>query len=152
MNESPPPQPLAETATTSANTSISSIVTWISGFLLLLQARHYIPDRAIDALLKFLGVFFYVLGRFCSPMASLARIFPSSLYRLRKSIKNSADFTKFVVCPKCHKLYKFDDCITVAGAHQSSSTCIYVKFPSHPQLHRRHECGHLLLKAVQLSS
>ena len=150
VNESPPP--LDESAPNSANASISSLVIWLSGFLLLLQARHYIPNRAMDALVKFLGVLFNVLGRFCSPIASMARIFPSSLYRLQKSVKNSADFTKFVVCPKCHKLYKFNDCITVAGAHQSSSTCMYVKFPSHPQLHRRRECGHLLLKAVQLSS
>ncbi len=49
QNETPPPLPLEESVLNSANASIRSLVIWM---------RHYIPDRAINALLKFLGVFF----------------------------------------------------------------------------------------------
>jgi len=39
------------------------LITWILLFLLQLQAKHYIPDSALNCLLKFLCVFFCIIGR-----------------------------------------------------------------------------------------
>lgn len=50
----------------SAVPSCKSIVSWLVGFLLLLQARHYIPDAGMNSLLKLLHVLFHVLCRFFS--------------------------------------------------------------------------------------
>ena len=128
------------------------IVTWLVGFLLLLQARHYIPDSAMNALLKFLCVLFSVLGRFSPVIASMASAIPSSVYSLGRAVGNSVGFMKYVVCPKCHKLYKLSDCISQVGARQSSTLCTFIQFPNHPYRRFRVECGQLLLKTVYFSS
>lgn len=84
------------------NSSQHALVVWLVTFLLQLQAKHYIPDKAIDCLLKFLAVFFGVLGRFCGFAAVLATSFPSTLYKLRKSkmIPGTNGFTQcaFICC------------------------------------------------------
>ena len=47
-------------------------------------------------------------------MASLAKVFPNSLYKLKKAAGlHGDDFKKYVVCPKCKSLYKFDDCVEI---------------------------------------
>ena len=66
----PPPLPQEEEAN-----STNATAMWAVGVLLLLQAKHYIPDMAINALLRFLCVLFQVLG-----MNSLAKSIPSSSY------------------------------------------------------------------------
>ena len=63
-----------------------AIVTWLVRFLVLLPARHCIPDVAINALLKFLYVLFVVLGRFSIWISSIASAFPSSMHILRKHL------------------------------------------------------------------
>ena len=130
-----------------------AIVTWLVRFLVLLQARHYIPDIAINALLKFLHVLFVVLGRFSTLAFSIASAFPSSVHMLRKHINQPGSFVKFVVCPKCHQLYDFGECVSLSGPNCTNSVvCPYVQYPNHPQIRRRQPCGHLLLRSVQFSS
>ena len=146
LQESPPPLPQDPAA------SSNCVVTWVVGFLLLLQARHYIPDSAMNALLKFLHVLFRVLGRSSPAISSLVSSIPSSVHSLGKTSRQSINFTKFVVCPKCHHLYKFDDCIIYRESIQDSKTCTFIRFPHHSQIKRRGECGHLLLKKVHFSS
>lgn len=102
----------------------------------------------MTALLKFLRVVFQVLGQFSNVIASLAQSIPSSVYSLEKSIGHSVHFTKYVVCPKCHHLYKFDECVIHTGDRKRSKTCAFIQFPNHPQHRFRKECGHLLLKTV----
>ena len=152
LNVPPPSLPQDESESSSSNTSTRSIVLWLTGFLLLLQAKHFIPDAAMNALLKFLSVLFRVMGRFSTFVASIAPTIPSSVFMLRKAGNKSSDFTKYVVCPRCHRLYRFSDCVTVLDEHQDSKTCTYVRFPNHPQERCRAECGCVLLKTVQLTS
>ena len=127
-------------------TSSICVVTWLVGFLLLLQARHYIPDSAMNALLKFLHAFFRVLGRSSPVISSMVSSIPSSVYSLGKA---SGQSTKFVVCPKCHYLYKFNECVIVNEPFHNSKSCTFVRFPHHSQ---RAECGHILLKKVYFPS
>ena len=102
-------------------------------------------DTAMNALLKFLHVLFIVLGHFSPKIASLVDLIPSSVYSLGKILGHSLHYTKYVVCPKRHRLYTFKECVTLTSGRQCSKTCTFVRFPNHPQHRFRRECGHLLL-------
>lgn len=134
--------------------SITALLYWIIGFIINFQARYYIPDTAINVLIKFLLVFLKVLGRFSPFVGNVVKNFPTSYHEMLKKCdgNNCKSFIKFVVCQKCHKLYYFDQCITVTGSQSTSKTCSYVAFPNHPQTSRRKQCGCLLLKSVERKS
>ena len=85
-------------------------------------------------------------------MASVAPAIPASVYMLRKAANLSGEITKFVVCQRCHRVYRYSDSVTIFDEHQSSKNCSYVHFPDHPQERHRAECGCVLLKTVQLTS
>ena len=64
--------PQLPTATESSENHTQKIlVHWLVGFLIQIQAKHYIPDNAINNPLKFLAVFFRILGRFCGFAANI---------------------------------------------------------------------------------
>ena len=128
-----------------------SLALWLIGFIVRLQARFNIPDSAIGRLLLFLCTFFQVLGHFSSFIAGLARRLPSSLYRLRKTLKVDNQVTKYIVCPKCEQLYHRGSCVRRIGTKEESLTCHYSEFPNHPH-HARRQCGQLMLKSVHLPS
>lgn len=106
----------------------------------------------MNTLLKFLHLLFRVLGRFSPVISAMATAIPSSVYLMQKSAGHSGQFTKYVVCCKCHTLYKLDDAITCAGTHESSKACCYIRFPNHPHRRFRAVCGQQLLKKVYFSS
>ena len=121
--------------------SPKALVMWIVGFLIQLQAKHYIPYTALNLLLKFLYTIFCILGRFSEFVSVMAAHFPAT-----------HQFTWFVVCPKCWKLYHYGECVISAGSRRSSMTCNHVRYPNHPYHSYRRECGYLLLKSVSLES
>ena len=121
-------------------------------FLLQLQSKHNIPDRAVDLLFKFLYIYFLILGPFSQFMAIVASHFPSTLYCIKKTFLEAQYFTHFVVCRKCWKLYHFGECIFTSGTIKSSKECIFVQFPHHPYPSGRVSCKQKLLKSVKVSS
>lgn len=70
---------------------------------------------------------------------------------LRK-LPYSHQFTRFVVCPKCWKIYHYGECVVISGSQRSSQRCKHIRYPDHPQQSCRKECGHLLLKSVSMIS
>lgn len=118
------------------------------GFLLQLQAKHYIPDSAIDALTKFLYAFFSVLSPVSSVASSILRVFPRSLYAIKASLGTEIDFVRYVVCRKCYCLYRFDECVATIGGKRSTKHCKHVKYPNHPYEFYRAPCGTSLLRSV----
>ena len=84
-------------------------------FILRLQAKHYIPDVAINSLLKFLLIFFSIVGLYSDFIAGMVAIIPTSLYLLRKYFALTEDLTRFVVCRKCYRVYSFDGCVNRSG-------------------------------------
>ena len=100
----PPDLPVADTFP--KMTSQKSLMLWLIGFLLQLQAKHNIPDKALN-LLVFLKAFFLVLGCFSDFVSVLASQFPSSMYLVRKNFFQIQTFTRFVVCSKCWNLTYF---------------------------------------------
>ena len=125
---------------------------WLVGFLIQLQAKHYVPDSALNLLLKFLYTFFCVLGRFSGFVAAMVTYFPSTIYRLKKTLPFAHPFTRFVVSPKCWNIYHYGEYVVIGGSHRSSKVCNYVRYPNHPYRSGRRECAHLLLKSVSLVS
>ena len=47
------PIPLPNTPADSSEKSIGSLISWLTGFLMLLQAQHSVSDAVINAILKF---------------------------------------------------------------------------------------------------
>ena len=151
LASSTPPNPQNDPLE-STDASIHSLVLWLTGFFLLLQARYFTSDATIDALLKFLRVLLKVLRQFSQFVAKLALAIPSSVYMLRKTTIDYSQFTKYVVCQNCYRLYRFDDCIAIVDDQQTSKKCNFVLFPQHPHEKQRAACGCVLLKAVILPS
>ena len=127
--------------------SENGLVRWLLLFILKLQARHYIPALAINSLLKFLYVFFSIIGLQSNFVAKLASSFPKSIYMLQKYFGIEEEFTRFVVCKKCYSVCTYETCIDIHGLQKASKKCSY-------RLHAnsRSECGALLLKSVTLSN
>lgn len=73
-------------------------------------------------------------------MASVARLFPNSHYKLKKALGLLGDdFIKYVVCPKCKTLYKFEDCIETRSGQKVSAKCKFEAWPNHPHSRKRGE-------------
>ena len=57
------------------------LILCVTGFVLQLQAKYFIPDKAVDLLVKFLYIFIKILRTFRSSQfcTQLANFFPQSL-------------------------------------------------------------------------
>lgn len=63
------------------------------------------------------------------------------------------DFVPYVVCPSCHSVYRFEDCIVrLPFGKSESKQCCHVAYPKHPQLSRRTPCVKKMLKIVKNKS
>lgn len=143
------PPSMSTRATTESQSVPRSLCTWIVLFLSHFQVIFYIPDRAMDMLLKFMSAFFIVLGTFCSVCYQIANVLPRSVYRLKTYLGvNNLSAIKYVVCRKCDSIYHYKDCVS----GYSSKTCSYIKFPNHRYHRYRQQCGTLLLKSVEVST
>ena len=149
-DSNPPSLPVVSSSPESR--SQKAIVSWIVGFLIRFKAKYYIPYSALNMLFRFLYTLFSVLGRFSAFFAAIVPIFPSTLYRLNKSLPNTPQFKRFVVCPKCWKIYDYKDTVSVHGSVRKSKLCHHIGYPNHPFPSRRRECGHSLLKSVSFLS
>jgi len=63
---------------------MQSMVKWLIGFFLLLQAQFSISQRIIDLIFRFLKVYFTVLGRLYTPCANLASQLPMTSFMAHK--------------------------------------------------------------------
>ena len=124
-------------------TSIS-IVWWIMLFINVFQTLHFIPDRAIAWLLKFIYVLLRFLGAYSPIIARASEIFPSTLYLRDKYSVWKNNFKRYVVCKECHTLYNYEDCIEQSGTGTRAKT--KAKACSHRSFSRI--CGGSLLKEV----
>ena len=137
---------------TSQTQSAKALILWMLGFLITLQAKYYIPNAAVDVLLKFLYIFISVLSRFSPFLKQICKQFPKSLHSLYKIIQYEDSFQKYVICQKCSHLYKRDECIETVGSQKKSKSCVHIKYPLHPHASRRLPCQALLMKSVQYIS
>lgn len=105
-----------------------------------------LSDNALEILLTFLRVMFDSIGTIFPVVASFAVLFPKSVHLLHKQLGLDKDrFIKYVVCPRCHTLYNFDDCYELVCGRKVTKKCTFLHF-------RRTKCGEPLLKDVSLKS
>ena len=105
---------------------MNSLVFWFVYFLLIWQATCHLSDNGLIWLLKFLVSWLKVLGLEISSevFENLLLSFPGSLYLVRPFLNlDRDDFNKFIVCPKCTKLYKYDSCLEMANNRQVAKRC-----------------------------
>ena len=70
---------------------------------------------------------------------------PTSVYMRNKQLfGGGSEFIKYVVCPECHSLYKFEDCLEKRGSHYSVKTCSVSTFGK--------VCGTKLVKKLYLET
>ena len=62
---------------------------------------------------------------------------------------NRDDFIEYVVCPKCHSIYHYEDYFYVCHGQKESKACTHIPNPNHPHHSRRVNCGAILLKKVK---
>ena len=105
---------------------VNALVFWFVYFLLFWQTSCKLSDNGLAWLIQFLVQFLKVLGLEISNgfLMELISVLPSSLYLVRQFINLDRDsFTKFVVCPKCTKLYSYDSCLMSANNRTVAKTC-----------------------------
>ena len=123
--ESAPPLPEFQRQQTSLQ-KVNSLIFWFVYFLLIWQATCHLSDNGMAWLLRFLVSWLKVLGIEISNevFEKIILSFPGSLYLVRQFLNFDRDkFNKFVVCPKCTKLYKYDSCLTMVNNRQVAKTC-----------------------------
>lgn len=139
-------------SSTSENQRAQSLMMWLLGFILAIQAKYYIPNTVIDATLKFLYILFSVLSRFSPFLNPIFKFSPKSPYSLYKFVHYEENFNKYVVCPKSEAIFAHEQCIEKVGSQRHSKKCCNIKYPNHPFVTGRMPCQSLLLKTVQFTS
>ena len=95
---------------------------------------------------------FTILATCSSTIAKISELFPKSFHTMKDILKlNEDDFTRFVVCPKCHSIYRFEECF-IDSACKIPRLCSTCEYPHHPHRSRRLPCGAKLLAEVSLTN
>ena len=75
-----------------------------------------------------------------------------TVFYLRKCLVEKVK-SKLLLCPKCHFLYNFNEClITRRSGMTESLKCSFIQYPNHPHLQRQRKCNAVLLKRVKYGS
>lgn len=115
------------------------------------QMKFCVSDNSVDSLLGIVGYLLTMLQCIfgLDELCQLAENFPNTKHKARKTLGFDTDeFLKFVVCPKCHKLFSYEQAVVTVNGKQQSNVCTFVLFPNHPQLRFREPCGESLMKAM----
>ena len=113
-------------------------------------------DNAIGLMLSFIARFFSVCATCLglNVLKELALTIPSTLYKAKRWIGQTRErFDRYVVCPSCHSIYSYDECVRVDAVtkKKQSQLCSYVRFPHHVQARMSAPCSMHLLKIVKSS-
>ena len=102
------------------------IVVWhsIEFFIVVWQLKFVKPDTAIGELLNFFSSLFVALASRNNFFVSTCQRFPKNVASIWKLFKHGQDnFRKYVVCPSCCKLYKYEDCFSVIRNKKITKKC-----------------------------
>jgi len=120
----------------SLNDSIDSeIIIWVFKF----QQRFKIPDKALEALIKFFRI---VLVHFNEQQFNE---FPTSLYKAKKWLNLIEPKMQLAVCTNCHKLY---NAANIADYKEKGKVaimnCLHEEYPNNPIPGRCNKCNNPL--------
>ena len=135
---------------------LHALLMWALYFLIVWQYCYLISDNALLMLLRFLKAFLTCIGGVIPNGAgaelvlSLAALVPLTMYSVRNVLGFDRDnFERYVVCPKCTKLYRPEDCLRRIGNQVQPIVCDNILFP---RSRRRKACGSKLVKKVVLKN
>ena len=124
-------------------------------FLSFFQLCYRLSDRGMTLLLGFLKSLVQWLCSLCphTDLKAFHNYLPATVYFLRKLIGNNQQLISYVVCPQCHSVYKYDECVLKNhNGTKESAKCSFVRFPNHPHRRKRQICGTQLLKRAKCGS
>ena len=150
IDELPPP---IEDNFQDSDKRLHSLVKWLIGFFLLLQAQFSLSQRIFNLIFRFLKVYFTVLGRFYAPCAVIAAQLPSTNFMAHKMYKKrkTMEFKIYAVCKLCGTVRKTKDCTEGPSTNKRAKLCSY-KPPFSRRINQAEICGGSLLKTVELAS
>lgn len=83
-------------------------------------------------------------------LVEISATIPSSLRTVHKSLVIKDEFICYVVCPSCHSIYEYEDCIICsANGLKESKRCCHVSYPKHTHVSLRQSCNTVLLKKIR---
>lgn len=85
-----------------ANSEESALLTWLLLFLVRLQAKFYLPETALNCLLKFLYIFLSIISRKSTFVAQMIN------FLLKKYMNSKETFVRYVVCRQCYSVYDYN--------------------------------------------
>lgn len=135
------------------NNKITDMFRWLLILILTWQIGHCISVAAIGELLQFIAKAFSLAeSLLSSPVVIGLSAFPTSIYLAHKYLKIERDnFIKYVLCPKCHTLYNYEEMMKPESVIGIKS-CTFVKFPLHPQKNGRLPCNAPIVRPINLSN
>lgn len=133
------------------DSSVSEVVMGISFFLTFYHLVYRLSQRAVTNLLGFIRLLLHYLAVVTGQdlLFGIANAMPKSMLTVQTAFKES-NFTEYVVCPKCCKLFTLSDCIVKIRGKTESKRCDNIEFPNHPHHSRRTACNELLLKEIKV--
>ena len=109
-------------------------------------------ENALQHILRFMKYFVKLLGTIykCPALHKVSDRIPLKVITAEKILGiHDREVIEYVVCPSCHSIYSYEDCIlTVGNGQTQSKLCQHIKYPNHPHPSKRKPCGTVLLKTV----
>ena len=135
-------------------------VLWILASLMHLQNKYFLSNMCLIKLLQLFSQVFHIIGKISSFFSTVSNLFPHSIYRFREMIKfDRDDFVKYIVCPNCASLYRYEDVVQNRDGRTIVHKCNTILFgcrvdKSSPNHGRRgkYQCGAKLVQEVVLSN
>ena len=132
---------------------VIALTHWITICMTYFMCAVNLTNNSVEAFLQLLKGVLIACARICPVLAPLINMCPSTFYQLLSATNNVKDrFLKHVVCPKCHSVFDYSECILIESGKNVSKTCDYVEFPLHRHASKRQKCGTILLKDVILKN
>lgn len=151
------PSSKSEPETPSIETQNVSQPAWqLAFFILIWQSLYRISNNAINVLFKFLYAFFNMVILMGTSnehdLQDIVSKFPQSITGAKQLLweGKNVNIIEFIVCPKCHSVYSYDDCVIIRAGKEESKLCSHVAYPKHRRQKKRKACGTVLLKKVKL--
>lgn len=120
--------------------------------LLQLQSQHSLSNAGLLAMWKsFYSLLMKVLSAVgVENLQDIEKALPKSMYSIWKLVTvNRDNFTKYVLCRKCHTRYTIEQSKRkLPNGNFVSATCTYVKYAEHRLQRMRRPCGELLMRNV----
>ena len=110
------------------DSSLRKTIRWVMLFIFLWASFYGVSANAVGHLIKFFHTLLDSLSHYSAFIASLAALFPPSIYLAKKYLKlDKENFSRFVVCAGCHTLYHFHDCYERVGSQHVAKVCFLGK-------------------------